>query len=88
LSLLPAGAVNESVAHGLGGSRKEMRAILKRRILSADQPQPGFMHKRGRLECLAGSLLSHFDSSQPAQFLVNEAEQFFGCLGTSLLDGS
>src|SRR5712664_2897178 len=40
LSLFAPGTIYQNVAHRLGRSRKEMRAISKRRILVANQPQP------------------------------------------------
>jgi hypothetical protein len=87
LSQFAPGPVNEDAAHGLGGSRKEMSAICKRWVLPADQPQPRLVDKFRRLQCLAWCFTGHLARGQPAQFVVNESEQLFRCLGVALFDG-
>src|SRR6266699_3189694 len=81
LCLFPARAINENVAHRLRGRAKEMRAIVKRGILRTNQSQPCFVDQRCWLERLAGILLSHFESRESPQFVIDEREQLVGGFG-------
>ena len=44
------------------------------------------MDKRGGLERLACRLLRHLGRREPAEFVINERQKFFGSLGVALLD--
>jgi hypothetical protein len=72
------------MAHRFRCSRKEVRPILKCRILGSNQPQPCFMHKRRGLERLFMSFLSHLKSSESPQFIVHNFEKLVGRLGMAV----
>ena len=54
------GAVHQDVPHRFGRRGEEVAPSAPLLPLGADQPQPGFMHERGRLERMPAGLLSHF----------------------------
>src|SRR5258706_15598717 len=87
LCLFPARAINENVAHRLRGSAKEMGAIVKCGFLRANQSQPCFVYQRCWLKRLAGVLLSHFESSESAEFVVHQGEQVLRGLGIASFNG-
>ena len=76
--LLPAGGINENVVHRLNGRSRGNEPALLCCLAIAAQPKPGFMDQRGGLKCLSGSFVSHFGCGQPAQFFINQREQFLG----------
>ena len=86
LGLLPAGTIDENVAHRLGGRKKEMPAVSEFHILGTHQSQPGFMNQCGWLQRLAGSLLSHFEDSQPSQFVIHDFNQLVASLGIGIFN--
>src|SRR6266478_8296079 len=88
LCLFPARAINQNMSHRLCGSAKEMRAIVKRRILRTNQSQPCFVYQCCWLERLAGILLSHFESRESPQFVIHECEQLLGGFGIASFNGS
>ncbi len=61
---LATGAIDEGAAHRLGGGGEEMGAFVPFLILVADQPQPGFVNERGRLQGLADCFAGHLVCSQ------------------------
>jgi len=71
LSLFAPSTIYQDVAHRLGRSRKQMRAISERRIPGSDQPQPSLMHQGSRLKRLPWSLLCHLRRCQMPQFIVH-----------------
>src|SRR2546425_4154178 len=85
-AVFAAGLLDENAAHRLGGGGEEMPAILEGGLSFAHEPEPGFVHERGRLESVAGRLVRHLRRSQFAQLLIDEREQLLGCLGVALLN--
>lgn len=83
-----AGAINQDTTHRLGGGGKKMSAIFKMGIFSPHQTQPCLMHQFSGLECLARCLPGHLAVRQPAQFPINQFQQFAGGLGVALSDSS
>ena len=71
-----AGAINENPPHGFRGCGEKMRAVLPAGIAVADEAQPGFMDKCGWLQRLARGFVGHLVGGQPAQFFVDQRQQF------------
>ena len=79
--------IDQDAAHRLSGGGEEMSAVGELRRLVADQPQPGFVNERGRLQRLTGSFVRHPVGRQLAQLLINKREQLISGLRIALLDG-
>ncbi len=76
--------VNEDPPHGLGGGGNEMRAIGEPGRFVPNQPEPGLVDERCRLQRLAGRFGSHFVRRQLPQLLIHQRQQFLGGLGVAL----
>jgi len=83
---LATSVLNQDTAHRLCRGRKEMRAPGELRVVVANQPQPGLVHQRRRLECIACGFVRHLGGGKLAQLLVNQRQQFFGGLGVAVLN--
>jgi len=81
-----ASPVNEDVAHGLCGRRKEMSAPGELWIVVAHQPQPGLMHEGCGLQRVAGGFIRHFGGRQPPQLFIDQRQQFIGGFGVAALN--
>jgi hypothetical protein len=68
----------------IGGRGEKMSAILPRMLLGADQPQPGFVHQRRRLECMASGFLGRSLRRKFAKLLINEPQQLLAGLRVAL----
>src|SRR5678816_3461001 len=77
-------SLDQDAAHRLAGCAEKVRAILKRLLA---EPQPRFMHKRRRLECVSGLLASHFRAGERAQLRINLREQRALGVGLTALNG-
>ena len=61
--------------------------LLSQFLLSAPiKPKPCLVHKRGRLQSLAGCLRGHLVRSQFPEFLVDQGQQLLRRLFIALLD--
>jgi hypothetical protein len=86
-ALLP-GAVNENPPHRLGGGDKEVRSVLEFRRLIADEPQPGLVDERSRLQRVSRRFTGHFARSEPTQFFIDQGQQLVGGFGIAAFDGA
>jgi len=84
--LLTTGAIHQNSAHGLRRRGEKVSTTLKVLVILVGEPQPRFMHERGRLESVAGSFVRHLVSGEFAQLLVNQREQLIGSFGVALLN--
>ena len=75
--LLAAGVFHQNTAHGFPGRGEEISAVGRLEMVISHQTQPGFMHERGRLEGLTGGFGGHLVRRQPAQFIIDQWQQFF-----------
>jgi len=82
---LAARSINENSAHGLGGSRKKVRAIFKSRAFGPNKAEPGLMDESGGLKSLARRFASHLAGREPPQFAVEKIKKPFGGRGVALL---
>ena len=74
--LSPAGAFDEDAAHGLGGRREEVAAVIPPRgVGRANQPQVRLVDEGRRLEGLPRLLRCQLIGSEFPQFVVDEREQ-------------
>jgi hypothetical protein len=83
---LLARAFDQDSAHGLGSGGEEMAAPVPADFVGFGEAQPGFMHKGGGLEGLAGRFLSHTRGGQLAQFIIDQRQQFLRSPGFTLLN--
>src|SRR5581483_11794060 len=58
---------------------EKMRAIFPGAVAVSDQLQPRLVHQRGWLESLSRRFTRHARGGHPAQFVVNNLEQFLAC---------
>src|SRR6185295_13328094 len=68
--------VHENPAHRFSRRGEEMGSVIPFPLIVAGEPQPRFVNEGGRLKCVARRFRRHFRRSEPAQFLVNERQQF------------
>src|SRR5260370_26281262 len=79
-------AIDQDSTHCLCCGRKEMSAVLKIRMLRADETQPCLMQQGSRLERLARRFLGHLVTGQMTQVLVNEFQQLAGGFQVAAFD--
>src|SRR5262245_13134950 len=88
LPVLAAGVLDEDAAHGLGrGSEEVTAAVPVLGLFDVHQPQVRLVDQGGGLEGLVRLLLSQPLGRQPAQFVVDQRQEFRGGGGVALLDG-
>jgi hypothetical protein len=76
------------VAHRRRRGREEVTAVVPlARLLFIDQLKEGFMHQRGRLQCLPRFLLGQLLRRQLAKPLVNQRKQLLGGAWIAWFDG-
>jgi hypothetical protein len=51
----------------------------------ADEPEPGLVNQRGRLQRVAGGFVRHLVRGQATQFVIDQWKQFPGGFGVALL---
>ncbi len=83
---LSPGCFHQDAPHGLAGGSEEVCAVLPLGLLVSSQPQPRFVDEGGGLESLAGRLGGHLQGREPAQFIIDEREQFPGGLRITTLN--
>jgi hypothetical protein len=77
--MLAAGVLDEDAAHGLGGGREEVAAVVSEDLLvGADQAQIGLIHQVGRGERLPVGFVG-----QPTEFVVNDRQELGGGVGVA-----
>jgi hypothetical protein len=64
--------IDEDMAHHAGGCGEKMRPVIQFHCVRFDEPQKGLVHKRRRLEDVAGRLPPHVKASLSSQFLVQQ----------------
>jgi hypothetical protein len=85
-TLLPAGLIDQDVAHGRG--REEVApAVPVVAPVPADEPDVGLVDQGGGLEGLARLLVAQPGGGQLPQLVVDEREQAGGGMGAALSDG-
>ena len=67
--------VDENLTHETGGHPEEVCAVIKIRILSADEAQIGFMHEGGGIERLRAVLAMQGRSGEAAELAIDEGNQ-------------
>ena len=72
----PPGMFDQDAAHRLGCRAEKVGAILKRRSVLAAEPKPGFVDERGGLEGVTRSFARHLLRRQPAEFVIDQRQQF------------
>jgi hypothetical protein len=85
--LLSPGSFNENAPHGFGRGSEEMAAAVPLLASGTDQAEPGFMHKSGGLQCVAGGFPGHFLGRELSEFLIHQRKQLVSGLGVALLNG-
>jgi hypothetical protein len=78
--------VDQYPAHRLGSSAKKVSTALPVLVTHSDQTKPSLMNQRSRLECMAGSFMSHIVAGEFTQFLIDKRKEFFRGLCITLLD--
>jgi hypothetical protein len=90
-----AGLVHQDAAHGLGRGGKEVAAAVPLRLShlrvarrrGRNQPQIGFIHQGGRLQCLPRLLVGELLGRQLAQLVVDQRQELVGGVRVALFDG-
>jgi hypothetical protein len=83
---LAPGAVHQDVPHRFGRRGEEVASSVPLLPFRADQPQPGFMDERGRLERVPGGLLGHFRTGQSSQLFIDQRQQILRRCGIAVLN--
>jgi hypothetical protein len=86
-ALFAASVLDENTAHSKCGGAKEVAPAFPALPVAAEQAHISLVDQCRRLERLAGRFLSQPLCRQPAQFLVDEREQFIGCVQIALVQG-
>src|SRR2546430_17607979 len=55
-----------------------MRTVLKPWSVVADEPQPGLVDQRGRLQGVACDFIGHLACSEAAQFFIDQRQHLIG----------
>ena len=66
---------NQDVPHQPGGYAEEVRPVLPAHLLPVDQPHPGFIDERRRLQRMVGAFPGEVMVGQPTQLGFNERRQ-------------
>ena len=66
-----ASVIHQQASKLLGSDREKMRTILPLHCFTGDQSQIEFVHQRGRLQGVTGSLLTHVMRGEPAEIRIN-----------------
>jgi hypothetical protein len=76
VGLLAARVIDEHAAHRLRRHAEEVRAALPRlAAVAADQPHPGLVHERRRLQRVSRRSPAHVGACERAQLVVDERQQ-------------
>ena len=79
--------IDKNSAHRFGrGGEEVTAAVPPLLVFVADQPQIGFMHKRGRLEGLTGLFGGELRRRQLPELVVHKRQEFVGGLPVTLLN--
>ena len=72
-----ASLLDQDPPHRLGRGREEVPAAIPALgVIGAHEPQIGFVNEPGRLQSLTRLLVRHVSGREPAQFRIDEREQF------------
>ena len=85
--VLPAGLIDEDLAHQLRRHRKEVRPVLQRQPLHIHESQIDLMHERRRLESAARLFALEVAARNLAQFVVHERDETVERFRIALLPG-
>ena len=86
-SFLAMGLINQKSTHRFSSRSKEVAARIPVLCLfDIDKPKVGIMHQCRRLQRLPRLFLRHLRGGELAQLIVNERQQFRGCLGIAVFD--
>lgn len=66
--------IDENLPHQPGDDAHEMRAAAPVDPLDAAQPQVGFVHQRGRLQCMVAAFGRQLAIGDGAQLRINEVD--------------
>jgi hypothetical protein len=67
--------IDEDTAHRASGHGQEVRAVLPRDILSADQSKIGLIDERRRLNTVAGALVTHLPPRDLMKLSIHKRNQ-------------
>jgi len=70
------GIIHEDASHRLGGRAEEVSPAAPLLPIGTSHPQPRFMNEGGGLQRLAGPFIGHLVGRQPAQFIIDQGQQF------------
>jgi len=73
-TLLPR-VVQQDASHGQCGGTEEVGPVIEPGRVAAREPQPGFVHQRGRLQRVVGPFLPQVGARQGPQLVVDDLEQ-------------
>ena len=85
--VLPAGVIDEDLAHQLRRDRKKVRPVLQRQPVDIHESQVNLMHERCRLEGVPGLFAPQMAARHAAQLVVDERHQTVERLGVALAPG-
>ena len=85
--MLPAGVIDEDLAHQLRRHRKKVRPVLQRQPVHIHQSQVDLMHERRRLKGVPGLFTLEMAARHAAQLVIHERDQTVERLGVALAPG-
>jgi hypothetical protein len=89
-SLLPTRLLDQDPSHCFGSGGEEVASIVPVRFVSAalgdDQPQPCLVNQCGGLKGLARSFPGELRGGKPAQFVVEQGQQFIARMAFAILN--
>lgn len=86
--LFAPGFVDQDLLHRRGSGLEEMPAVGELLASVSSDLQPSFVHERRGLQRLTGFLISHADSRQLAQFLIDQREKLICSFGIARINGA
>jgi hypothetical protein len=82
------GTFNQDTAHGRGGSREKVTAIVPARIIGRpNQAQVRLMDQGSGVQGLAGRFPGQSDCCQLAKLVIHQRQQLTGCLRVASVEG-
>lgn len=83
--ILASRVINQDAPHRFRCRGEKMGAVLPLRLVSAAEPEPGFVDEGRGLQSLAGIFTRHLCGGEFAQLFVHERQQFGGGVRIALI---